>query len=54
MINDTPNFLTNYLTPKTHAIVIDIEDPDAENYKPTLPLSLKGITSYLPVHKPTK
>ena len=54
MINDTPKFLTDDPTPQTHAIVIDIEDSDAGNYNLILTLSLKIVTSYLPVHKPTK
>ena len=54
MIKDTPKFLTNGPTPQTHAIVINIKDSDAENDKLILILSLKGVTSYMPVHNPTK
>ena len=54
MIKDTPKFLINDLTPQTHNIVISIKDSDAENDKIILPLSLKGVASYLPVHKFTK
>ena len=54
MINDTPNFLNNDPTPNTHAIVINIKDYDAENDNLIWPLSLKVVTSYLPVHIPTK
>ena len=46
--------LTNDSTPQNHDILIDIEDPDTENENLILPLSLKGITSYLTVNKPTK
>ena len=46
-------FLTNNLNPQTRVIVIDIKESDADNDKLVLPLSMKGVTSYLPVHKPT-
>ena len=54
MINYTPKFLTNDPTPQTHVIMVDIEDSDAENDKLIVPLSMKDLTSYLPVHKLTK
>ena len=54
MINDTPKFLTNDLTPQAHAIVINIEESDADNDKLILPLSLKVVTPYLKVYKTTK
>ena len=54
MINDTPWFLTNDPTLQTHAIMIDIGDSDVDNDKLNLTLSLKGVTSYQPVHNPTK
>ena len=53
-INDTPKFLTNEPTPQAHYIVINIKDPDAENYNLILPLGLKGVTSYLLIHTPNK
>ena len=53
-INDTPTFLTNEPTPQAHYIVINIKDPDAENYNLILPLGLKGVTSYLLIHTPNK
>ena len=53
-INDTPKFLTNDLNPQTHDIVINIEDSDADNDNLILTLSLKRVTSYLTVHKPTR
>ena len=52
MIDETPKFLAKTPTPETHAIVA--HDPEGEPEKPfILPLSLKGVTSYLPVHRPT-
>ena len=53
-INDTPKFLTNELTPRSHAIVINIKDPDVDNYNLVLSLILMDVFSYLPVHKPNK
>ena len=44
MINDTPKFLTNELTLQTHAIVINIEDSDAENDNLILPLEATRCT----------
>ena len=41
-------------TPQIHNNVINIKDPDADNYNLFLPLSMKGVTSYLQVHKHTK
>ena len=54
MINDTQKFLTNDLTPQTHDIVINIKDSDADSENLILPLSLKGVTSYMPENKPNK
>ena len=34
--------------------MIDIGDSDVDNEKLNLTLSLKGVTSYQPVHNPTK
>ena len=52
MIDETPKFLAKTPTPETHAIVA--HDPEGEPEKPfIMPLSLKGVTSYLPVHRPT-
>ena len=53
-INGTSKFLTNDPTHQTHAITINTEDYDAENGNIILNLSLKGVNSYLQVHKPTK
>ena len=44
-INNTPKLLINDPTPQHHAIVIDIEDYDADNDNLILPLSLKGVTA---------
>ena len=46
--------MPNDPTPQTHTIVINIEDSDAENENIILPLSLKGVTSYIHVCNPTK
>ena len=54
MINDSQNFLTNDLTPQTHDIVINIEDSDVESENLIFTLSLKGVTSYMPVNNPNK
>ena len=54
ILNDTPKFMPNDPTPQTHTIVINIEDSDAENENIILPLSLKGVTSYIHVCNPTK
>ena len=51
-INETPRFLENNKTPNSHAIVIYDPDPKS-NATVTLPLSLSGVTSYLPVHHPS-
>ena len=48
-INETPRFLEKNKTPNSHAIVIDDPDPTS-NTTVTLPLSLSGVSSYLPVH----
>ena len=49
-INETPCFLEKKKTPNSHAIFIDDPNP-ISNATVTLPLSLSGVTSYLPVHK---
>ena len=54
MINDTLKFITNDPALQTYAIVIDLDDSDYDNENFILPLSLKGLTSCLPVHNPTK
>ena len=51
-INETPRFLEKNKTPNYHATVIDDQDPTS-NATVTLPLSLSGVTSYLPVRKPS-
>ena len=53
-INETQKILTNDPTPQTCDIMINIKYSDADNYNLILPLSLKGVTSYLLVHNPTK
>ena len=51
-INEVPKFLTPDPTPSTHALVCDM--PDTTDDELTLPLCLRGVTSYLPVHKPSR
>ena len=51
-INETPRFLEKNKTPNSHAIVIDDPDPTS-NAKVTLPQSLSGVISCLPVHQPS-
>ena len=51
-INETPRFLEKNKTPNSQAIVIDDPDPKS-NSTVTLPLSLSGVKSYLPVHQPS-
>ena len=52
VINDCPKFLSQTPDADTHAIVA--QDPENVIDQITLPLSLQGVTSYLPVHTPTK
>jgi len=51
IIHDTPNFLTQNPTVASHAITVP--DPDKPGQLLHLPLALDGVTSYLPVRKPT-
>ena len=51
-INENPRLLEKNKTPNSHAIVIDDPDPTI-NATVTLPLSLSGVTSYLPVYQPS-
>lgn len=51
-INDCPKFLTKNPTAESHAIIVN--DPDCANESLILPFYVDGVTSYLPVHKPTK
>ena len=53
-INDTPIVFTNEPTPQINDIVINIKDSGSVNYERILTLSLKGVTSYLMVHNPTR
>ena len=50
-INDCPKFLTKDPTEETHAIIVT--DPTDQRGSLTLPLTLQGVTSYLPVSKPS-
>ena len=52
VVNDCPKFLTKDPTAETHAIVS--ADPESSTKTLILPLSLQGVTSYLPVHTPTR
>ena len=51
-INETPRLLEKNNTPNSCAIVIDDPDPTS-NATVIFPLSLSGVTSYLPVHQPS-
>ena len=52
VINECPRFQDRNPTAESHSIVIDENSPDSEE-KVILPLSLSGVTSYLPVHVPS-
>ena len=49
-VNERPKFLTRSLTDSSHAIIIPSKGC---NMRLTIPLSLKGVTSYFPTRKPT-
>ena len=51
MVNDVPKFLTHFPTDNTHALIV--QNPDDDLTTLTFPLHLQGVTSYLPVRKPT-
>ena len=48
-VNERPKFLTRY--PTSHVIIVPSEGCDV---RLTIPLSLKGVTSYFPTRKPTR
>ena len=50
-VNERPKFLTRYPTDSSHVIIIPSEGCDV---RLTIPLSLKGVTSYFPTRKPTR
>jgi hypothetical protein len=50
-VNNVPKFLTHFPTDNTHAIIV--QNPNNESNTLSFPLHLQGVTSYLPVHKPT-
>lgn len=50
-VNDTAKFLTPVHTPSSHAITLT--DPYDESRDLHFPFGLKGVTSYLPVFKPS-
>ena len=54
VVNETPKFLCRSPTVEDHAVIVP--DPESESSHDTvvLPFSLKGVTSYLPVHRPTQ
>ena len=49
-VDERPKFLTCSPTDSSHAIIIPSEGCDV---RLTIPLSLKGVTSYFPTRKPT-
>ena len=50
-VNERPKFLTRYPTDSSHAIIVPSEGCEV---RLTIPLSLKGVTSYFPTRKPTR
>jgi hypothetical protein len=50
-VKNVPKFLTHFPTDNTHAIIV--QNPDNELNTLSFPLHLQGVTSYLPVRKPT-
>ena len=57
VVNDVPKFLSKNVTPETHAIVVDSvapQDGSSEALRLVAPLSIMGVTSYLPVHRPSR
>ena len=52
MVNDVPKHQCSDPTDESHAIVVG--DPDLGGRRVILPLHISGVTSYLPVYKPTK
>ncbi len=50
-VNNVPKFLTCFPTDNTHALIV--QNPDDDLTTLTFPLHLQGVTSYLPVRKPT-
>jgi hypothetical protein len=50
-VNDVPKFLTHFPTDNTHALVV--QNPDNDSTTLSFLLHLQGVTSYLPVCKPT-
>ena len=50
-VNERPKFLPRSLTDSSHAIIIPSEGCDM---RLTIPLSLKGVTSYFPTRKQTR
>jgi hypothetical protein len=50
-VNNVPKFLTHFPTDNTHALIV--QNPDNDLTTLSFPLHLQGVTSYLPVCKPT-
>jgi hypothetical protein len=50
-VNDVSKFLTCFPTDNTHALVV--QNPDNDSTTLFSPLHLQGVSSYLPVRKPT-
>ena len=48
-VDETPKFLTESPTNITH----EISGKDGDSIQVTIPLSLRGVTSYFPTRKPT-
>ena len=53
-VNETPKFLTNNPTDKTHAVVVRNPESTDPHHELLIPLSLHNVTSYFPTRKPTR
>jgi hypothetical protein len=50
-VNNVPKFLTCFPADNMHTLVV--QNPDDDSTTLSFPLHLQGVTSYLPVLKPT-
>jgi hypothetical protein len=50
-VNNVRKFLTHFPTDNTHPLIM--QNPDNDLTTLSFPLHFQGLTSYLPVHKPT-
>ena len=52
VINECPKFLCPSPTKRDHALIVP--HPEVDDSELIIPLQIKGVTSFLSVHKPTK